>query len=194
MGQGLFFDIGGARAFHESETQQQEALAILRVRKLTKVSFEQDWQKNGSRLAPAIDILRNGWGFDIAGTGKTKDPYWLLNPNQSPTKVRTTEHIKDLYRASEHWASIREQRFQHDNYRCVLCVGSCRDELQCHHITYNLFAEKLDELMTVCRYHHELIHDPSRGCRLSFPIGVDTHVAERLLGLVAYPFEEWLLP
>lgn len=188
--QGTFFEVNSAREFHESDSQQQEALAILRHRKLTKVSFEQDWA-NGCRLAPAIDILRNGWGFDIAGSGTSKDPYWLLEPNQSPTRVRTTDEIKSKYYDSEHWKAIRELRKQHDEHRCVLCVGSCRDEIDVHHIRYNLFAEKLDELMTVCDYHHTLIHDE---CFLKFPTGVELWIAERLLEVVAYPFEEWLLP
>lgn len=191
VNQWTLFDVGSPRDFHESESQQQEALQILRKRKLTKLSFEQDWMKNGSRLAPAIDILRNGWGFDIAGSGTTKDPYWLLDPKQSPTKVRTSEGLKELYYASEHWAAVRERRFQHDNYRCVSCVNSCREEIVCHHVKYNLFNESLDELLTVCTYHHDLIHD---NCFLKFPTGIEVWIAERLMGIVAYPFEEWLLP
>jgi hypothetical protein len=188
--QGTFFDVGGARAFHESETQQQEALLILRHRPLTKKSFEQD-MKNGSRLAPAIDALRNGWGFEIEGKGTTEKPYQLVSPRQSPTKVMTTDAIKDAYYETSHWVETRDRRYQHDNFRCVICVGSCRGSLRCHHITYNLFGESLNELMTVCEHHHSMIHD---NCLLSFPKGVDLWIAERLLGLVAYPFEEWLLP
>lgn len=184
------FDIGvGAREHNESESQQQEALKILRCRKLTKVSFERDWP--GSRLAPAIDILRNGWGFEIAGAGTKDDPYWLMNPNQSPAKVRTTKAIQEAYYDSEHWSVKRAERYRLDNHRCVLCVGSCVDSLECHHIRYELFNERLDELMTVCAFHHKLIHD---SCLLKFPTGVDTWIAERLMGVVAYPFEEWLLP
>jgi hypothetical protein len=186
----LLFDMG-PREFHESDSQQQEALAILRHRKLTKLSFERDWTKNGSRLAPAIDVLRNGWGFDIAGTGTTKDPYWMLNPNQWPSKVRAGERLKAAYYDSEHWHTIRECRFQNDGFRCVICAGSCRDEIQCHHIQYNLFNEKIDELMTVCRHHHEMIHE---NCLLKFPTGISIEAAERLLNGKAYPFEEWLLP
>jgi len=192
MMQGTFFDVGAARAHHESETQQQEALAILRVRKLTKVSFEHDWPHHGSRLAPAIDVLRNGWGFDIAGNGSRKDPYHLLNPRQSPTRVHSDKHgLKNLYWESDHWKAIRERRWQHDDYRCLLCVGSCREEIQCHHVVYNLFNEQLDELMTVCKTHHEMIHSAAK---LKFPTGVDLWIAERLMGVVAYPFPEWLLP
>lgn len=192
--QNMLFDVGSSREFHESQSQQQEALKILRHRKLTKVSFEIDWP--GSRLAPAIDILRNGWGFEIFGHGTKQDPYWLANPNQSPSKVYVPEksELKNAYYDSEHWSFTRTRRYEFDNYRCVLCVGSCADEIECHHITYNLFAEKQDELMTVCKYHHSLIHDPKFGCKLKFPTGVETWVVERLLGVVAYPFEQWLLP
>ena len=187
--QGFLFETGSARAFHESESQQQEALKILRHRKLTKLSFERDFA-NGSRLAPAIDVLRNGWGFNIAGAGTTKDPYWMINPKQSPTKVRDRK-IQPLYYDSGHWCEIREKRFKNDNYRCVFCVASCRDSIQCHHIRYDLFNEKLDEVVTVCEYHHGVIHEHSA---IGFPIGVDLWIAERLLEVVAYPFEEWLLP
>jgi hypothetical protein len=191
MSQGTFFEIESARAFQESETKQQEALSILRHRKLTKLSFERDWSKDGCRLAPAIDILRNGWGFEIAGNGSKDDPYWLLNPDQSPAKVRTTSQLKDLYWECDHWAKIRDRRWQHDNFRCVLCVASCRDSIRCHHVVYNLFNETLDQVMTVCEFHHKMIH---AACFLKFPTGIETWIAERLLGVIAYPFEEWLLP
>jgi hypothetical protein len=190
---GFLFDTGTPREYHECESNQQEALLILRHRKLTKVSFEKD--RPGTRLAPSIDILRNGWGFEILGDGSSTNPYWMPNANASPTMVRTTQTIQDAYYESDHWCAIRQQRWQFDNHRCVLCVDSCRDELQCHHIIYNLFSENLDELMTVCRHHHKLIHDRDRGgCFLKFPTGVETLMAERLLGLVAYPFKDWLLP
>lgn len=189
--QGTLFEIGSAREASESQSQQEEALKILRCRKLTKTSFEQDWQKNGCRLAPAIDILRNGWGFEIAGQGTSTDPYWLLNPNQSPTKVRTTDSIKARYYESEHWKSLRERRFQFDDYRCVVCVESCKESIECHHIEYNLFEETLEELMTVCKLHHEKIHKNSA---IKFPTGVDVWVAERLLEVAVYKFEDWLLP
>jgi len=189
IGENLLFEKETARGFHESDTQQQEALKILRHRKLTKLSFERDWP--GGRLAPAIDILRNGWGFDIAGSGTVKDPYWMLNRGQWPQKVRVSEQLKQSYYETVHWQTVRESRFQVDNFRCVLCVSSCQSELQCHHLRYNLFNEQLHELMTVCTVHHEMIHD---SCLLKFPTGMDINHAERLLGGIEYPFEKWLLP
>lgn len=188
-GNTLFY-IGSPREFHESESQQQEALKILRFRPLTKGGFESDWP--GSRLAPAIDILRNGWGFDIAGKGKKKDPYRLIDRQQSPTKVRCTKSIQDAYYETEHWLDIRELRYQQDNYRCVACTSTCHDSLECHHLTYSrLFGERLDDLITLCSTHHKLIHEESL---MKFPTGVDLWIAERLLGVATYTFDDWLLP
>lgn len=190
MDDNTLFDIGSPRDFHESESQQQEALKILRLRPLTKLGFERDWP--GSRLAPAIDILRNGWGFEIDGQGIRTDPYRLLNRFQSPTKVRCSQAIRDAYYKTEHWECVRDERYQFDNYRCVACTGKCHDELNCHHLTYSrLFGEKLDDLITVCTTHHKLIHDESL---LKFPTGVDLWIAERLLGVATYSFKDWLLP
>jgi hypothetical protein len=106
-------------------------------------------------------------------------------------KVRVSEGLKVAYYDTQHWQEIREQRFKVDNYRCVACVDSCRDELQCHHFAYNIFNEQLDELLTVCRKHHEMIHE---NCLLKFPTGISLDHAERLLGGKEYPFEKWLLP
>lgn len=189
--QHTLFDTGPARAFHESETQQQEALAILRHRKLTKVSFERDWKHDGSRLAPAIHILRNGWGFEIHGNGSTRDPYWLIDPFQSPARVKRTDELQAMYYETDHWKEVRERRWMHDNYRCVQCVESCKEAIQCHHITYRLFAERLDELQTLCITHHKMLH---AACKLAFPQGFEVWQAERLLEVAAYPFPEWLLP
>lgn len=190
----FLFDIGemSPRDFHESQSQCEEALKVLRCRPLTKKSFEQDWHKNGCRLAPAIEVLRNGWGFEIAGKGTVRDPYFLLDRKQWPTRVLATECMKEAYYNSQHWTDCRERRWEHDKYRCVLCVSGCYEEIQCHHVTYrHLFSESLDELMTVCVSHHKLIHSASR---LKFPTGVPVWVAERLLGVATFKFEEWLQP
>lgn len=191
MSGGFLFDVGCPRAFHESETQQQEALQILRHRPLTKKSFEVDWKGNGCRLAPAIDMLRNGWGFEIDGKGKTDNPYRLLNRMQSPKKVLVTDPLKAAYYESEHWKAVSTRRFEYDDFRCRVCVGACHGALQCHHFRYRLFGEALDELLTVCTTHHEMIHDK---CKLKFPTGMEVWVVERLTGVATYEFPEWLLP
>lgn len=64
--QNVLFDLGSysiARAFHECKDHQQAALRWLRSQSLPKVAYEQ--QHSGARLAPVIERLRNGWGFEI---------------------------------------------------------------------------------------------------------------------------------
>lgn len=179
-----------ARAYHESQSNVEDALRCLRKHDLAKVGWEN--RNPGARLAPAIEILRNGYGFQIAGNGSVKKPYRLVDPKQWPTKVRTTDEIESAYYESEHWKGengVRSQRWEYDGYKCVLCTGKNDEPIQCHHIVYNLFSESLDELMTVCEWHHKLIHENSR---IGFPIGVSLSIADRLVGY--HEFEEWLKP
>ncbi len=191
LAQGVLFDVGSyssARAFHECKDHQEAALLWLRLQELPKVVFEQ--QHSGARLAPVIERLRNGWGFDILGDGSRKKPYTMADRGQWPSKVQVTEEMKGSYYASEHWDSTRRKRFEFDNYSCVLCTH-VEPAQQVHHVKYNLFSESTDELMSVCIMHHEMIHEESR---IGFPIGVDVSIAEKLLGVPSYTFEDWLLP
>lgn len=179
-----------ARAHHESIGNVRDALSCLRRHHLAKVGWEN--RNPGTRLAPSIEILRNAYGFEIAGNGSAKAPYRLLDPRQWPSKVRVNEEIKEAYYSSTHWAGVqgvRARRWDVDGYRCVLCTERREQQIQCHHVIYRLFEESLDELMTVCVYHHQLIHD---NCRMGFPIGVPLSIADRLVGY--HEFEEWLRP
>lgn len=176
-----------AREYHESKTQCGQVLSLLRRTPVTKTGWEN--RNPGGRIAPSIDILRNGYGFEIGGSGTAKEPYFLLDRRQWPTKVYTTKEIKLAYYETDHWAEIRSSRYEHDGYKCVACLGDNGQELVCHHIVYNLFEESLDEVVTVCKFHHQLIHDNSY---LSFPRGVSLAIADRLVGY--HEFEEWLKP
>lgn len=176
-----------ARAYHESETNCEEALRLLRKTNITKIGFER--ARPGARLAPAVHVLRKAFGFDIGGDGSKRDPYFLLNRKQWPQLAPVTEAMKSAYYDTSHWANIRDQRYEHDGYRCVLCVGSNDDDLQCHHICYEIFNEQLIDLMTVCEWHHDRIHANSN---LAFPMGIDLKYADRLAGYVEFP--EWVKP
>jgi hypothetical protein len=189
--QNSLFETGGfssARAFHECKDHQVSALRWLRSQRLPKVAYER--QHKGARLAPAIEVLRNGWGFDILGNGSIKQPYYLADKNQYPSRVHVTTQMEAVYYASEHWVSMRTQRFELDKYSCVLCTVT-EPAAFVHHVKYALFNESLDELISVCERHHKMIHDNSR---IGFPIGCDVSIAEKLLGVPSYSFEDWLLP
>src|SRR5690606_7702373 len=130
-----------AKEYHESKLQCEHVLRLLRKTSVTKVGWENTRQ--GARIAPAIDILRNGYGFEIAGYGTTKKPYHLLDRKQWPTRVHTTNEIKAAYYETAHWAGVRSKRFEHDGYKCVACIGHNDLEIQCHHLVYHLFDEAI---------------------------------------------------
>jgi hypothetical protein len=174
-----------ARRHNESSAMMAHALKILRTAPLSNVEWSE--LHPGSRLAPAVEKLRNGHGFDITGDGSVEQPYRLKDSEALPTLVFVTDEIKQMYYDSEHWREIRGRRLQLDSYACVLCRRV--EDLQCHHITYNLFAERLCELITVCDECHATLHDKSR---LKFPSGMLIEHARRLG--VEVVFEDWLLP
>lgn len=62
------------------------------------------------------------------------------------------------YLQSSQWKEFRKKAFEHYGRRCSKC-GTEKD-LQVHHKTYvNIFNELLDDVMILCRTHHEEIHN-----------------------------------
>lgn len=173
-----------ARGFHESVHHQSDALSLLRNGTLlTDVTWKE--LHPGARLAPTIDKLRNANGLTILGNGSVRKPYYMPDRRQLPTRIETTEAIKQAYYESEHWQDLRMIRMQRDEYCCVLCGDA--DDLAVHHCVYNLFHERIWELMTVCDPCHKRIHEHAR---LAFPSGISVEHA-KLLGFDPV-FDEWL--
>lgn len=178
-----------ARAFHEKVKSQKEVLWALRTgRALTKFEWERMRHPDGSRLAPVIDQLRHCYGFTIGGYGTVEKPYRLRPSDQLPSRVKVTDTIKEAYYASGHWRERRAARLLHDGYRCVLC-GESEMPLFAHHVIYNLFEEKLSDLMAVCEACHGKLH---RQSRLKFPSGINAEQC-RKLGIEAV-CANWLFP
>ena len=176
-----------ARSFHERDEAQSLVLASLRAGNELQQKTYESAVRNGSRLAPVIEQLRNAHGFSIDGDGSLKSPYVLKHVSQSPTLARVTPEMKAAYYLTPHWFSVRSQRFAKDSLRCVLCWSP--DELQCHHVSYSrLFNEPLVDLLTLCKKCHGRVHED---CRLKFPSGVSVQYAH-WLGWKG--FEAWLLP
>lgn len=176
-----------AREFNESVTKQSEILQLLRTQPVTKLHYEQTVRRDGGRLAPIIEKLRNAHGFKIEGTGKKKEPYYMVNRYQSPTMAEVDGNMKRLYYETRHWSTTRSERYSIDDYSCVLCFS--KENLQCHHVTYeNLFDENMSDLMTVCKDCHEVI---TVNCKMKFPSGINPEQA-RTIGWKG--FDSWLLP
>ena len=62
------------------------------------------------------------------------------------------------YMNSKKWKALRKQRMKIDSNRCVLC--KTKKDLLVHHLTYdNLYHEKMEDLMTLCKKRcHNKIH------------------------------------
>ncbi|KAB2337647.1 HNH endonuclease [Cytobacillus depressus] len=91
-------------------------------------------------------------------------------------EYKTKEQKKKFYNGSA-WDELRQQALGRDNYECKECkrqglvhVDSVKEEgerkkveLNVHHIKeiehHPEFALELDNLETLCIYHHNLIHD-----------------------------------
>jgi len=64
---------------------------------------------------------------------------------------------KKNYLESDAWQNIRKKILNRDNNKCVVCGTS--SNLDIHHITYERVGnEDVDDLVTVCRKHHNEIH------------------------------------
>lgn len=68
------------------------------------------------------------------------------------------------YLRSRRWQGKRKDALHRAGYRCEYrrydwrCKATKR--LDVHHLTYKRFGnEQLDDLMVVCRFHHDKLHD-----------------------------------
>ena len=65
------------------------------------------------------------------------------------------------YLCTDHWRNVREHRLSEDLWRCQGC-GTVNN-LQVHHKSYErLGHERLEDLVTLCRKCHRLVHDKER--------------------------------
>ena len=86
----------------------------------------------------------------------TKEPVAeILHRRDNPT---TLWKNKEEYMRSGVWYDIKQIILKRDNYTCRMCGST--NALECHHIKYdNLYNEKGEDLITVCRDCHQKIHD-----------------------------------
>jgi hypothetical protein len=72
---------------------------------------------------------------------------------------KVTAAWREGYYSSRHWRRMRQLRLSFDGVKCCRCHNPDAAELQVHHWEYNLFNEKLEDLMTLCDGCHGVIHD-----------------------------------
>ena len=80
----------------------------------------------------------------------------MTNEQYQQRKQKYQEYLQ-----SAEWAAKREQVLKRDGYKCKVCGAKDTPEnpLHVHHWTYeNVFNEPLEDLITVCKKHHHIIH------------------------------------
>lgn len=85
---------------------------------------------------------------------------------------------QERYYESAHWKQTRHNRMQHDGWRCAICHST--ELLQVHHWRYDLFAENVLDLLTLCDGCHERVHQYP-GVRICFPSHVTRAMYEKLV-------------
>ena len=97
---------------------------------------------------------------------------WLSCTPRPPV----TDEDKEAYYLSDHWKQKRKERLDFDGWQCCWC--KTRDDLQVHHWRYELFAERVIDLMTLCDTCHEYMHELTQ---VHFPRTVSQEIKQRLL-------------
>ena len=96
--------------------------------------------------------------------------------SKQPNKYNLKKHISDKetnetksepdvdinqkleYMKSNEWKQKRLLVLARDNHKCIICGSD--SNLEVHHTSYKtLYNEDLNDLVTLCRYHHQLQHE-----------------------------------
>ena len=82
----------------------------------------------------------------------------FLFSHRAVTETQFSKSDKKEYMESNDWQIIRLKAMKRDDYECQVCRGINR--LEVHHISYErLGAERLSDLVCLCRNCHQQIHD-----------------------------------
>lgn len=135
----------------------------------------------GHRFSASKRVLvERGWEVNSWRT-EDGDLMWSLGPYTPRCEV--TDEMKRAYYDSQHWQETRRKRLAIDRHKCTLCPMSFG--LEVHHWRYDLFAERMEHLATMCKVCHEMIHETD-GIQIHFPHFVDQVTAARLCTLSSY--------
>ena len=91
--------------------------------------------------------------------------------------LAVTKKMESSYYTTQHWRMKASERRAFDGNRCCMC-GS-HEELTVHHWRYDLFAERLCDIMTLCRGCHDGIH-ANASITIRFPKRVAMAIANQL--------------
>jgi hypothetical protein len=176
--------IQGTLEFTDAEKQRAESHADKILRRLQQgPALSTDLIAFTHRFSASIRTLRvRGYQIEVE---KLEDGTSLHSLKGYTPLVEATEEMQLAYYATEHWVAKRFERMTFDGFRCCHCKSA--DSLQVHHWAYELFAESIEDLMTLCGKCHDRMH--AYDCvKAHFPEYVTAEIAERITGKSAMTF------
>lgn len=168
--------IQGTLVFTDEEKKRAESHADRILRRLQQgPALSTDLLAFTHRFSASIRVLRvRGYRIDVE---KLEDGTSLHSLKGYTPLVEVTDEMQAAYYQTEHWAAKRLERLAFDDFKCCHCKS--RESLQVHHWVYELFAESIEDLMTLCDGCHEKIHG-YECVKAHFPEYVTEDVASRL--------------
>lgn len=98
---------------------------------------------------------------------------------------RVMNETYSAYLQSRAWEAKRNQRLSLSGFKCEACSGTSK--LQVHHLTYaRIFQEEMEDLMALCKVHHEAAEEmvakgvlKRTGCVRQLRLDTLFHIAPR---------------
>ena len=101
-----------------------------------------------------------------------------LDEVYADTWVRRDANLGEMtyadYLRSAHWAQVRQKAVSRPNYlKCEFCDST---EIELHHTSYKwiLTKHELRAVISLCRAHHQEVHDLAKGSGVSVRIATNT--------------------
>lgn len=86
---------------------------------------------------------------------------------RSTREVKLSGMTYEEYLKSDHWAKVKAKASKRPNYqKCEFCDST---EVELHHTSYKwiLTKDELNTIISLCRNHHQEVHDLARSDGLS---------------------------
>jgi phage terminase large subunit GpA-like protein len=159
--------------FAFEQYSESEAERFLRRFKMGPVA-RSDLIAINHRFSAIVKTLRLQGHEITRETGDGEDIYMWRG---CTPKVKVTPEMQEFYYTTPHWRETRSNRMRFDECRCCHCRS--QRYLQVHHWHYDLFAELIEDLTTLCRPCHTRIHE-NQLVMVHFPRYVSQEIGQRL--------------
>lgn len=106
-----------------------------------------------------VEYLRSQGFVTEAGNPELIAAYNSKHPFNFAAALKRSRNGGYLeYLQSDHWQETRKAALERAGHRCQVCATTT--QLEVHHNSYeNLWNEKPEDLVVLCRKHHQLFHD-----------------------------------